>query len=216
MQITGKTIFVAHVRANGDPNHPVVERFDNAYNAIGFNRCKALLSDSDVIAAFYNENENNAKAMATDKAIKAFAKANSAPTISGNLIWFVKTKETIRDSEVIHAFQFNNEHDARCAVGVLANTGCAGFLAMSRDPAGKTGKVLQQWSADSKYAHLSETISHGAYRDHVWRVFGTKEECEKMVEETNAQIRCWADVHAKLVQIVGSLWACEKTDPYKD
>lgn len=212
MNSSGKTIFVAYVRAGGDPHSPVVERFDDAYNAIGFNRCNALLDDRNVIAAFYNADESRAKAMATDKAVKAFAKANP---VSGKLFWFVKAKEMNKDSEVIHTFQFNNEHDARCAVSVLANTGCAGFLAMSRDPAGKTGKVLQQWSA-SKYAHLSETISHGAYRDHVWRVFGTKEECEKMVEETNAQVRCWADVHAKLVQIVGSLWACEKTDPYKD
>ena len=116
----------------------------------------------------------------------------------------------------VKTFGFSSKSKAEKAVEIIAETGVAMFLAEAKSISAKSGKILVERNLESKFCFLSKTVVNRAYSDHVWRTFGTREECMAEAEKINAEIRGWWSVHAEAFEIVESLWAVDHTDPYKD
>ena len=121
-----------------------------------------------------------------------------------------------RNSEgKVTAFDFQTVGELDTAIKYFSKTDAEWFAAEVKKTGSAKGQIIRQ-EAGCRGKTLSYGIRYGAYRDTVWGVLGTEEWCKTEADKTNAEVRCWADVTAKVEHIAGSLWAVVKTDPYKD
>lgn len=122
----------------------------------------------------------------------------------------------------INTFSFKTKEGAEQAAGWIMKTSAAGFIAEAESADSMKGKILQNWDhkrrlyADKYSRKLEYDIKYGRYRDTVYAVLGTEDECLKMSEETNAEAVCWASTHCHVEHLVGPLWQCVYTEPYTD
>ena len=111
---------------------------------------------------------------------------------------------------------------ANKAARYIQKTTAAGFIAEVDSIDSKNGKILKKWDhrkhlyGDKYSRRLSYNICSGAYRDTEWAVLGTEEDCNKMAEETNSKVTCWADTTCHIEHVVGPLWQCVYNKPYLD
>ena len=124
----------------------------------------------------------------------------------------VRTKN--KEGKVV-TFDFQTIGELNTAVRYFSKTNAEWFAAEVKTADATKGRIIRKedgcWGKTLAY-----DIRHGSYRDTVWGVLGTEEWCKTEADKTNAEVRCWADVTAKVEHIVGPLWAVVKTDPYKD
>lgn len=116
----------------------------------------------------------------------------------------------------VKTFAFSSRKNADKAFEEIAETGVAVFLANADSITAKSGKILVERKLKSKFCFLSQTVVNRAYSDHIWRTFGTREECMAESEKINAKVEGWWSVHAKAFEITETLWAVDHIDPYKD
>lgn len=115
----------------------------------------------------------------------------------------------------VTSFSFQTVRDLNTAIKYFIQTDGEWFAAEVNKADATKGRIIRQ-EAGSPGKTLYYNISHGSYRDTVWGILGTEEWCKTEADKTNAEVRCWADVTAKVEHIAGPLWAVVKTDPYKD
>lgn len=115
----------------------------------------------------------------------------------------------------VTAFDFQTVSELNTAVRYFSKTDAEWFAAEVKTANATSGRIIRKedgcWGKT-----LSYSIRSGAYSSTVWGILGTEEWCKAEANKTNAEVRCWADVTAKVEHIAGSLWAVVKTDPYKD
>ena len=141
----------------------------------------------------------------TDDGIKTFV--FHQPIIPGT------TAKMAREAEFEAAHKASN---------YIMRTSAAGFIAEVNSPEDTRGALVKKWDhkrrlwKDMYVRQLNYTVDSGRYRDRVWAVLGTEEECRTMADETNAKAECWADIRCHIEHLVGPLWQCVYCDPYKD
>lgn len=122
----------------------------------------------------------------------------------------------------IKTFVFQTYDGAEKAVNWVMKTTAAGFLAEVKAEDSTKGKILREWDrkhrlyADKYTRGLSYNIRSGRYRDTIYAVLGSEEECLAMAKKTNDEITCWASTHCHVEHLVGPLWQCVYTEPYTD
>ena len=124
----------------------------------------------------------------------------------------------VKHNNEVETFKFDCEKDIRKAAEVVRKTRCPGFIAIADSVDSTRGKILEQWPNEPAKAARSMTyyFPMRRYADSQWATLGSRESCIKLEQETNAKVRCWADVSASAKQVVGPLWQVVFTDPYKD
>lgn len=115
----------------------------------------------------------------------------------------------------VTAFNFQTLGELNTAICYFSKTDAEWFAAETKTADATKGRIIRK-EAGNYGKTLSYNIECGAYKDTVWGILGTEEWCKAEADKTNAAVHCWADVTAKVKNIVGSLWTVVKTDPYKD
>lgn len=108
------------------------------------------------------------------------------------------------------------------AATYIMKTSAAGFVAEVNSINDTRGKILKAWDHKKRIygntyrRELSYNIKYGAYKDHVWAVLGTEENCLEMASQQNKKCQGWYDTSAHVEHLVGSLWQVVYTSPYLD
>ena len=131
---------------------------------------------------------------------------------------FIVRVQTIEENRpVIRTFTFEAEKDMDYAVHMLKETSCNGFSATVKNAADTRGHIRDKWNHGTRGGcSLYRTVSFGAYKDHVYEVYGLKEECASAADKTNARVTCWADTTAVLKHVAGDLYKVTYISPFTD